>query len=58
MEIDPANEWICIMSGAREDEAKIRQEFDWLKNHNSIREYKMVCVGPKLADDLDDDIPF
>lgn len=46
------------MSGAREDEAKIRQEFDWLKNHNSIREYKMVCVGPKLADDLDDDIPF
>lgn len=58
LEIDPAKEWVCVMSGRREDEYRIRQEYAWLKGHSPIREYWMVCVGPKLADDLDDDIPF
>ena len=45
-----------------DDEAKAKQDFIWLTNHNSMREYLLVAEQPlrdtPYLDDLADDVPF
>jgi hypothetical protein len=56
------DDWKVQMSTGPQDEAKLKQELDWLSSHNQLREYMLVAVRKPIKaledGDLDDDIPW
>jgi hypothetical protein len=41
-----------------DEEAKAKQELNWLSTHSMIREYMLVAKIRKKFDDLNDEIPI
>lgn len=53
-QLDMDDKWMSVMSGGKDLEIKMRQEYEWLRGHNPLREYMFVCV----TDSLNDTIPW